>query len=112
MEIDGRTGVHLNMDDNYRHAVRGPGGRFVSTGTDRPPLRVRPRGPARKPGTGFGQFQSMVNPNLNIKKSRHVIDDISFARDYIVCTCAWKGPIDNYQPHRKEEEPSVSKKRH
>lgn len=47
------------------------------------------------------------NPNLNQKKSRHLIDDISFSLNFIVCTCAWKGAIDAYQPHRKEMEPSV-----
>lgn len=32
----------------------------------------------------------------------HVIDDISFSKDYIVCTCAWKGTVAEFVPHRKE----------
>ena len=32
----------------------------------------------------------------------HVIDDISFAEDFIVCTCAWKGKVADFVPHRKE----------
>lgn len=37
------------------------------------------------------------------KSSKHLIDEISYSKDYVVCTCAWKGPVDEYQPHRKEE---------
>lgn len=40
------------------------------------------------------------------KEAKHVIDDISYSRDFIVCSCAWKGRVDEYQPHRKEAEPS------
>jgi hypothetical protein len=48
--------------------------------------------------------------NKNPKKSAHLIDDISYSKDFIVCTCAWKGPVDDFQPHRKEEEPSLSRR--
>lgn len=30
-----------------------------------------------------------------------MIDDISFKKDFIVCTCAWKGTIDDFKAHRK-----------
>jgi hypothetical protein len=32
----------------------------------------------------------------------HLIDDISFSKDFIVCTCAWKGPVDDFAPHRQD----------
>lgn len=84
-----------------RHTEREAGtGRFAS----KPVRNVRPV------GKGMGQYGSMVNPKLNEKKSKHIIDDISFSRDFIVCTCAWKGPIDAFQPHRKEVDPFAVRK--
>lgn len=35
-------------------------------------------------------------------QKEHVIDDISFKKDIIVCLCSWKGPIGDYRAHRKE----------
>lgn len=61
-------------------------------------------------GRGMGNYSSMSTPNLNRKKTQHVIDDISYSGDYIVCICAWKGRIDDYQPHRKEAEPQGATK--
>lgn len=86
-----------------KYDTRGTGGRFVRA-------EEAPRVPARAPlkrGKGMGSYQSMSTPGLNRKKSQHVIDDISFSRDFIVCICAWKGPISEYQPHRKEAEQGV-----
>ena len=63
----------------------------------------------RKAGTGLGVMgmnRSSMTPGLNAKQSRHLIDDISFSKDFIVCTCAWKGEINLYQLHRKIEEPN------
>ena len=68
----------------------------------------------RRAGTGLGVMgmnRSSMTPDLNTKKSRHLIDDISFSKDFIVCTCAWKGVIDAFQLHRKIEEPNL-KSRH
>lgn len=36
-----------------------------------------------------------------VPKKPHVIDEVSFAKDFIVCICAWKGPIDDFKAHRK-----------
>jgi hypothetical protein len=60
-----------------------------------------------KRGSGLGHFPASTTPSLNKKKSRHLIDDISFSKDFIVCLCAWKGAINDYQAHRKEMEPSA-----
>jgi len=60
-----------------------------------------------KKGSGLGHFPASMTSGLNKKKSRHLIDDISFSKDFIVCVCAWKGAIDEYQTHRKEMEPSA-----
>jgi hypothetical protein len=32
----------------------------------------------------------------------HVIDDISYSEDYIVCSCAWRGKTTEFPAHRKE----------
>ena len=74
------------------------GARASVTDTKIPINKHRPK------GTGLNRS---LTPNLNQKRSQHLIDDISFSQDFIVCTCAWKGPIDLFQPHRKEEEPLV-----
>jgi len=34
------------------------------------------------------------------KSKPHLIDDISFSKDFIVCICAWKGRVDEYNKHR------------
>jgi len=81
---------------NEKHNTRDGGGRFASTASARPPL---------KRGKGMGSYASMSTPGLNRKKSQHVIDDISYSQDFIVCICAWKGAIDSYQAHRKAAEP-------
>jgi hypothetical protein len=57
--------------------------------------------PPRKAGQGL----NVIEGGHNTKKSRHLIDDISFSKDYIVCICAWKGTVDEFQPHRREMEP-------
>ena len=57
----------------------------------------------RRPGSGLGVVST--KPGFNTKKSRHLIDDISYSSDYIVCICAWKGPIEEFQPHRRIMEP-------
>ncbi len=77
--------------------TRDGSGRFSS---GKPP-RARP---LTKRGKGMGSYSSMTTPGLNRKKSQHVIDDISFSEDFIVCICAWKGAIDSYQAHRKDAE--------
>lgn len=79
---------------------RDPSGRFAVT--ERKPT---------KPGRGMGSYGSMSTPGLNRKKTQHVIDDISFSADYIVCVCAWKGRIDDYQAHRREAEPTAPRTR-
>jgi hypothetical protein len=58
--------------------------------------------PPRKSGTGLGSVASLPQ---NTKRSQHLIDDISYSKDYIVCICAWKGTIAEFQPHRREMEP-------
>ena len=70
--------------------------------------------PKGKPGTGLGGrgLHRSLTPDLNVKRSRHLIDDISFSKDFIVCTCAWKGAIDDFQPHRKVEEPTNHSRSH
>ncbi len=80
--------------------VRDEAGHFVST----------PSKPKLKTGKGMGSYGSMTTPKLNEKKSKHVIDDISFSEDFIVCACAWKGRVDEFQPHRKEVDPSAVRK--
>jgi hypothetical protein len=64
----------------------------------------------RRAGTGTTQWKSAVTPGLNAKRSSHRIDDISFSQDFIVCLCSWKGPIDEFQPHRKDVEPQYPKR--
>lgn len=39
---------------------------------------------------------------INHPKKPHVIDDISFSKDFIVCSCAWKGTVAEFRDHRKE----------
>lgn len=34
-------------------------------------------------------------------RKEHVIDDISYSKDFIVCSCAWKGPTAEFPVHRK-----------
>lgn len=34
-------------------------------------------------------------------KKAHVIDDISFKRDTLVCSCAWRGRITEFPDHRR-----------
>ncbi len=46
----------------------------------------------------IGRFE----PPKGRQKKPHLIDDISFSKDYIVCDCAWKGPIDDFKQHRKD----------
>jgi hypothetical protein len=66
----------------------------------------------RKAGTGLAGMRPSSNAVLNVKKSRHLIDDISFSKDFIVCTCAWKGEVNAYQLHRKIEEPTHKSRSH
>lgn len=91
-----------------KHAVRGPGGQFVKVG-EPPKPRIVIKRPPQKTGQGMGPLRP-AGP-LNVKRSKHLIDDISFSQDFIVCTCAWKGEIDAYQPHRREAEPSAPKEK-
>lgn len=39
---------------------------------------------------------------IRARKERHLIDSYSVSRSWIVCDCAWAGPEDEFQPHRKE----------
>lgn len=32
----------------------------------------------------------------------HVIDEISYSKDFIVCSCAWKGKTAEFPVHRRE----------
>jgi hypothetical protein len=41
-----------------------------------------------------------VYPPARPKTKPHLIEDISFSRDFIVCKCAWKGPVADYNRHR------------
>jgi hypothetical protein len=37
----------------------------------------------------------------------HVIQDISYQKDMILCVCEWRGPVSEFQQHRKEAEPTT-----
>ena len=33
-------------------------------------------------------------------KSNHIIEDISYAKDYVLCICGWEGKVDDLRPHQ------------
>jgi len=35
------------------------------------------------------------------RPDRHTIEDISFKEDFILCDCDWRGPVAEFQPHRR-----------
>ena len=35
------------------------------------------------------------------KPKEHVIDEISFSKNYIVCLCSFRGTIPEYDAHRR-----------
>lgn len=46
--------------------------------------------------TGFNGSKSKTH------LKEHVIDDISYSQDFIVCRCSWKGKTTEFVAHRKE----------
>jgi hypothetical protein len=43
-----------------------------------------------------------VYDSLNRPKKPHIIEDISFRKDFIACSCGMKGTIAEYDIHRRE----------
>lgn len=41
-----------------------------------------------------------MNP-ANARRKEHVIEDISFRKNYIVCRCSFRGTIAEYDAHRR-----------
>lgn len=39
---------------------------------------------------------------LNRPKKPHVIEEISFRKDYILCSCSFAGTVIEYDEHRRE----------
>lgn len=43
----------------------------------------------------------MTMPRTNKKKmNTHLIEDISYSLNYILCKCGWKDTIESFQGHR------------
>lgn len=45
-----------------------------------------------------------ANPNKKRDKRKHIIEDISHARDFVLCKCGWDGTILGYDMHRLGKE--------
>jgi hypothetical protein len=59
----------------------------------------------KKAGSGLSVWgTSAGNTPKDPLAIRHTIDDISYARDFVVCACAWKGTVDEFTAHRREIE--------
>lgn len=51
------------------------------------------------------------NPNgyRPLRKSGHLINEISYSLDTILCVCEWQGPIDDFVTHQKSAPPTDKK---
>lgn len=53
--------------------------------------------------------QSFPKSIVDKPKKPHMIEDISYSKDFILCVCSWRGPVDDYLTHRKEGNAAIRK---